>query len=400
MTLSELMPALAANRMSGFLKVQDSPEKIEKALSLGATYSQEVEVLVVIGIGGSSLGVEMLVRYFARGHQVKVFDHLDAEGLTSFVMSQSPETQIGLIYISKSGETVETVSMIYHLEGILMSQKRIVRRRLVITEAKDSTLRQLSKLQGVDFLEIPVEIGGRFSICSPVGIFFLGYFNVMNCEQVVQAVADGLNPNGLAAHLFDYFQLVVERPTQALYFWTYGNRSYPVGLWFQQLWCESLGKATASAKPVAPLIPIEGPSAQHSILQQVSQGQILASHLILSEKALKKGDQGKSNSFGESPIQKQMSAHLGAVYPEVLLQIEAQALQNCLTDDHVSFFVHSIKRADADSLLKFLNAAMLAVAGVGISLGIDPFNQPGVEAIKVYINSQLEAERGSHEASR
>ena len=168
----------------------------------------------------------------------------------------------------------------------------------------------------------------------------------------------------------------LERQEWVTVFWTYVQRLEVLGHWFQQLWSESLGKATTRNGELAPrvstLLPLVGP---HSVLQQLHDGFNDKFILFIREKP-RRGEAIKSD-FGDA-----LSFMSGRTLGE-LLSAECDATVRALHDKNVGSAVIEMPQASPTVLGELLMGLQLVVATLGEYLNVDAFNQPGVEQGKL-----------------
>ena len=123
--------------------------------------------LAIIGMGGSILGAEAIYNFFEARIKKKVyfFNDLNEKKLQDFKRKENFKSVLFII-ISKSGNTIETLSNSFSLNIIKKNSKNII----IITEKKDNSLYNLAKKFNLYFIEHKKNIGGRFSVLSEVGV--------------------------------------------------------------------------------------------------------------------------------------------------------------------------------------------------------------------------------------
>ena len=121
----------------------------------------------IIGMGGSILGIQAVYNFFKKKIKKKVyfFDDIDQEKILNF-KNKNNLKKILFIVISKSGNTVETLSNMFFLKILKKNSNNII----VISENKNNTLFKLSKKLNLFYIEHNNYIGGRYSIFSETGI--------------------------------------------------------------------------------------------------------------------------------------------------------------------------------------------------------------------------------------
>ena len=233
--------------------------------------------IVVIGIGGSTLGTYAIYKFLK--HSKNLSKRLYFLETTDPIDIQSKLDGIDLedtlfVVISKSGTTVETVSIFKYIHSLVKVDKE---NTVIITEY-DSKLNAYAKTNDMKTFEIPKDVGGRFSVFSAVGLLPLAIVGI-DIDELLQGtkdVYDSFFSKG------DYYSRILKK---ARFFTEYKNSfninvlfSYSSRLegfnkWYIQLWGESLGKVdiNSTRQGLTP-IGIIGPIDQHSFLQLIVEG--------------------------------------------------------------------------------------------------------------------------------
>lgn len=241
--------------------------------------SGAIKNIVVIGIGGSSLGikaVDSLLKTKKGERELFFFENSDPVDISRTLSKLTKEESL-FIVISKSGSTIETTSIfktvISHFALDLDGADR--ERVMVITDA-GSSLSQFAGAYGIKEFNIPENVGGRFSVLSAVGIVPLtlaGYDT-----KALLGGADAFLERFLAKeemHLLEkacfYYEHAKQNPINVLF--SYANDLENLTKWYVQLWGESLGKIDAFENSVG-MTPIGliGAVDQHSFLQLLIEG--------------------------------------------------------------------------------------------------------------------------------
>jgi glucose-6-phosphate isomerase len=285
--------------------------------------------------------------------------------------------------VTKSGGTAETLSIFMEIRGLLGRDAPVV----AITDPKKGPLRKLASEKGWRTLPVPPNVGGRFSVLSPVGVFPAEFAGIPT-KAVLQGAAsvrqDFLD-NGsasLAGRIAGAFLSRFEsHPVHV--FMLYSDPLYDTALWFAQLWAESLGKARnlkgeqveTGQTPLA----CRGPADQHSLVQLFMEGPKDKTVTILCEDF----DNGhKPSSKGEFAHVPEM-AYLEGRSPDELRAAEAEATAAALEERGLPVSRISLPCAGGEYLGQMLMAFETATVLCGLAMGINPLDQPGVERGKV-----------------
>ena len=153
---------------------------------------KKYNTIAIVGMGGSILGSEAVYNFLEKKIKKKVyfFNNLDFEKITYFKKKENKSRVLFLI-ISKSGNTLETLSNLLSLKIIKKRSKNII----IITEKKDSFLKQLVDKLNLFYVEHNKYIGGRYSVLSEVGIIpsYLMGVNVLKLRSQIREYLKGKN---------------------------------------------------------------------------------------------------------------------------------------------------------------------------------------------------------------
>lgn len=234
--------------------------------------------IVVIGIGGSSLGTKAVYDFLRYSHEFEknlIFcESTDPVLLNSTFKNLNLEDTLFLI-ISKSGNTIETVSIFKYI----LTKVELDANNFVIISDLNSSLHKLSQDENLPYFEIPSNVGGRFSVLSAVGLVPLAILGVD-----IQALLHGAK--NIKDSFFNQEVMYDAIVNKASFYAKNTNKhninclfSYSESLrsfndWYVQLWGESLGKQQLNSCINVGLTPIGliGPTDQHSFLQLIVEG--------------------------------------------------------------------------------------------------------------------------------
>jgi glucose-6-phosphate isomerase len=344
---------------------------------------------VHIGIGGSALGPEMLLSALGNGAGVEfVFiNNIDPDDLCRKI--DKINIKESLIYVvSKSGTTAETVAAMSIMVNLLskagIGQEQFKDYFVFCTDPEKGELRKLSKEWGVSTLDIPSNVGGRFSVLTPCGLL-PSLFAGIRAQDILEGAED------LKKHLSD---AKIGQEFFALAFWIkelhdqginqtvmmpYSSLLKEYSAWFVQLWAESLGK---NGKGLTP-IPAYGATDQHSQMQLFMEGPKDKVLMLIEVEKFHNDFPLKTDLQGES------FKNLSSFKLSELMKAEFEGTLTALQENgrHVVHLkIPSLQEEYVGQLILF--AECLTVM-MGELLNVDPFNQPGVEAGKKYANQWL-----------
>jgi len=358
----------------GFPKLVDLDDS--EIIDFARTIQGEFEDMIIIGIGGSSLGFEAVANallpynYNAlspdrRGYFPRfwVMDNVDPYKAYWILEHCNPHKTIVLV-VSKSGSTVETAAnFLIVYEWLLKNNVNLKRSVIAITDPKKGDLRNIVSRFGLKSFVVPENVGGRFSVLSSVGIVPLAILGIDIREL----------KNGGRFFIHNGKNINVLMP--------YTSRLKSFAEWFCQLWGESLGKRyTKDGKEVffgsTPVAAI-GSIDQHSQLQLYKEGPF---DKLITFIQLDKHDfnQELNGEWYEN------YRYLTGVDLSRLLNVELQATEVALKKANRVSMKISIDFLDEFSLGYLFMLYEYVVATLGIINNINPFDQPGVEEGKDY----------------
>lgn len=375
----------------GFFHLTSDHSHISKTKEIFEKYKNR-KYFVQIGIGGSALGPQMLIDALGGNTSTKFvwLDNTDADYISDELKKINPRESIFYV-VSKSGGTAETMAAFAICRNLLVrngvSENEFNKYFVFCTDPVKSDLRDLANDKGFDTLPIPSNIGGRFSVFTPVGLLpalFAG-IEIENLfaganEFKVEMLKEDVDNNPLlqsAAHLFYLF---AEQDVTQTILMPYSSKLKSFSHWFVQLWGESLGKYSETTHQNTGLTPIPayGATDQHSQMQLFMEGPN-DKFLFLIEVKNKGTDFKLDNTIGKNSADK-LNGHSINQLLEAQLHGTLQALE-----DRKRNVAHiQIKRNDEKSMGAMVLFFESLTALMGHYLFVDPFNQPGVELGKKY----------------
>ena len=228
---------------------------------------KKFNTIAIIGMGGSILGANAIYDFFRSTIKKKVyfFDDLDENKLSS-LKKKEYLPKILFIIISKSGNTIETLSNTFALNIIKKNSKNII----MISERKNNVLFSLSKKLNLFYIEHKPNIGGRYSVLSEVGIIpaYLMGININRLRSKISDCVDKKNKIYLKKSTTNLVKILKSKKFNSLILLNYAPNLKKLLYWCQQLIAESLGK---QGKGFLPVIS-NAPKDHHSLLQLYLDG--------------------------------------------------------------------------------------------------------------------------------
>jgi glucose-6-phosphate isomerase len=369
-------------------------------------YAEEVrgtfDTVCVVGIGGSALGAWALdcgIRgphpvqgAFSTGHpRLVILDNVDPSFTEAALASMDPRKTLVLV-IAKSGGTAETVSTFLIVRDWMeQSLRRKAASRIVaVTTDGKHDLFELAQKQGYRVFGIPENVGGRFSVLSPVGLLPAALIGV-DIRKLTRGAARATHAcwqpdldQNVALRAAIYQWLLATRKGKVIQVaFPYSNHLWGTAFWFRQLWAESLGKAQnrsgetvhTGQTPVAAL----GTTDQHSQVQLYIEGP--------NDKVFTFWKVARFRAVGRIPkgrVGLPAFDYLAGQSLSKLIDVECRATAAAMVANERPNCTFTLDRVDEEHLGEFLQTMEFETAFMGELLDIDAFNQEGVELGKKF----------------
>ncbi len=338
---------------------------------------KKYKTIAIIGMGGSILGSEAIY-YFLKNKvkkNVYFFNDLDDEKLRKFEKNENPKNVLFLV-VSKSGNTLETISNLLSLNFIKKDSNNII----IITEKRNSFLYSLCESLNLYYIQHKNFIGGRFSVLSEVGIipaYFFGInFNLLRTN--LKKYLKGRNKQFLKESSVKLACLLKQKKINNLIFLNYCSKLEKFLYWGQQLVAESLGKKGNGFLPIVSNMPKD----HHSLLQLYLDGPRDKLFHIFSE------DDKSKKKIKASKFSKKIS-YLNNKTIDKVKTAQKNALARTFTSNKIPFREFKIKEIDEKTLGELFSYFILETVIIGKLLNINPFNQPAVEQVKLFTKKFL-----------
>ena len=332
--------------------------------------------VVIVGMGGSILGAEAI--YFFLKKKIKkkfiFLNNLD-ENKLDLIKKDKKLNQILFIVISKSGNTIETLTNICALKIIKKKSKNII----VITEKKQNQLYSLVKKMDLFHIEHRKYIGGRYSILSEVGMIpaYLMGLNINNFRKNLLKHFKDKNKNYLKDSAIKLVKIINNKKLNNLVFFNYSPELDKFLYWCQQLIAESLGK---KGKGFLPIIS-PAPKDHHSLLQLYLDGPkdklfYIFSSDINNKVKINSKNLDKNYYFLNNSVSKIKTAQKNS-FVEVLKK------------KRIPFREFTIREFSEQTLGELFSYFLLETVIVGKLASLNPFNQPAIEELKINTKKAL-----------
>lgn len=389
--ITDITPFIAKERQTiGFY---DLPE-IDVQPYLDYAKQTTAKDIVIVGIGGSALGTSAVYEFIQSvrplDKKIHILDTTDPIVLKNKLGCVELNDAL-FIVISKSGTTVETIAALKYLVSLVpISDKNYC----VVTDP-DSKLEKFAMHHKLKVFNLDKNVGGRFSVLSAVGLLPLAIVGVD-----IKALLEGAKK--IKNAFFDDSEYCTKIMEKATYYaqhantyninclFSYAESFRQFNAWYVQLWGESLGKKQLKSELHVGLTPVGliGPTDQHSFLQLIVEGKRDKSVTVIKVK----------NFENEVSIPDITLEHIEAL--DVINNLSFSKLINMQADsiiesldqlDDIPLDVIEIDKIDEHSMGMMMYYYELLTALIGKMLGINAFDQPGVEMGKKILKEKLKA---------
>jgi len=354
--------------------------------------------IVVVGIGGSSLGARAIYEFLLPSTSNNYDkDLLFLETVDPLEINHSLKkvdlTDAQFVIISKSGNTIETISLFKYLDSLIEINNTNC---TIISEAK-SNLTKFANNHNIKVFDLAENIGGRFSVFSVVGLVPLAMLgididNLLNgCKRVSDSFFEQT----------DYYKPIIRKARFLVEnkgrfnintIFSYSSSLESFNKWYVQLWAESLGKVNINGTRQA-LTPVAlvGPVDQHSFLQLIMDGVRDKTVTFIKINDLKDSTtipKGTSSKFDILDLEYAE----GLSFNELLNKQADATIQSVEAQKDIPCDVITIRTVDEYNIAKLMFSYQLLVSCIGQFLQINTYDQPGVEHGKIILEDVLKSQ--------
>lgn len=380
----------AGNDFLGWLNLPSSTtaEVLDEIEQAAAVLRANCEYVVCIGIGGSYLGAKAVIEALsdsfaaykpAKGPKVLFAGQNIGEDYLYELQSLLKDKKFGIIVISKSGTTTEPAIAFRILKEMLEKQAgkaEAAKLTIAITDAKKGALRTLATEEGYKTFVIPDNVGGRFSVLTPVGLLPIAVAG-LDIKQLVAGAA----AMETATATDDNIAITYAKTRNALYqagkkieiLVNYNPKLHYVSEWWKQLYGESEGKEHKGIFPAS----VDNSTDLHSMGQWIQDGERSIFETVISVAKQQHETIIPTDDANLDGLNFLAGKHVDEVNKMAELGTTIAHVDGDVPNIHIT--IPALTEFWLGQLLYFFEKA----CGVsGYILGVNPFNQPGVEAYK------------------
>lgn len=347
--------------------------------------------IVVIGIGGSSLGTRAIYEFLLTSnsynkelHFLETTDPLSIQyNLKSIDLENSH-----IVVISKSGTTIETVSIFKYLASLI----KIDSKNCTVVSEKTSKLTTYANSKYIKTFYLDENVGGRFSVFSVVGLVPLAMIGIDidnlldGCKDVCESYFEQKQYYNPIMEKARFFVENKHRFNINVVF-SYSSSLESFNKWYVQLWGESLGKRNINNNKQS-LTPIGliGPIDQHSFLQLIIDGVRDKTITFIKIADFKNKIQIPKNTLdGFEDLE-----YVDNLYFSELINKQADAtIESVQEQNDIPCDIITIDKVDEYNIANLMFTYQLLTSIIGKFVQINTYNQPGVEHGKVILKNKL-----------
>jgi len=399
-TAHESVEAIRRSGEMGFFELPYDSDALAQAQELADQIEGRFENLVIIGMGGSALGARTLrdallgSLWNERSNEERagrprmyILDNVDPAAVLDVVEYLDLRRTLFNV-VSKSGSTAETMALYLVLEGLLIEElgkEKVGEHFVFTTDPENGALRSIAEAEGINSLPIPGNVGGRFSVLSPVGLFPAALAGVdaaallggaARADEYCRTPVLGENAAGLMATLLHVAHSELGASIHVLM--PYSERLRSFSFWFQQLWAESLGKAhdrSGNVVHTGPTpLPAVGVTDQHAQVQLFMEGPLDKVVIFVALTGTQ-----RDMKIGGHRASVPSVAYLGDHTLGQLMDAERRATAEALRRNGRANMTFEIEYLDASTLGELFMLMSVATIYAGALYDVNPLDQQGVE---------------------
>lgn len=359
------------------INISHQENDLDEIVKFSEYIKNNFQYLVVIGIGGSSLGAKTFIS-LKPDSNVVFLENIDSDSC-EFLFKKIDYKNTAFLTISKSGETIECISNTLLLIKIVqekLNKSAIKEHFFFLTEEKENNLLiELAKIFEIKTINHNKNIGGRFSYLSNVGLIpiCVAGFDIKKIRSAAEVVLDYFFQEkdnfilNICAKQYELYNNGIKSSVVMPYTEKLKNLSE----WYRQLWAESLGKNSFGVIPVNAI----GTTDQHSQLQMYMDGARIFFYTFITS------NNRNNNLKITSDFSKKFS-YLNNKTLDEIMTIEAKSTIEVLNRRNLPIRIFEMHEISEASLSQLMMQYILETLVVAKMQNINPFGQPAVEERK------------------
>lgn len=373
----------AGSDFLGWVNLKLDVQELEKIKVAASKIRKQSDVLIVIGIGGSYLGskavIDALSHTFNPKNVIFAGNNMSSDYLND-LLDYIKDKDISLNVISKSGTTIEPVLTFKVLREYIeekYGEDKAKDRIFVTTDKEKGVLKKLADEKGYETFVVPDDIGGRYSVFTAVGLLPIASAGI-NIDRLLDGVYSAEKKYSSLENndCYDYAvarNIMYKKKKKIELLVNYEPKLHYISEWWKQLFGESEGKEEKGIFPAS----VDNTTDLHSMGQYIQEGERILFETVINIKkpyrdftlTCEEGSpdaldylNGKTlNEINHKAMEGTVIAHVNGKVPNIMIEVD------------------KLDEFNLGELLYFFEKA----CGIsGHLLGVNPFNQPGVEAYK------------------
>ena len=373
----------AGSDFLGWVNLKLDVQELEKIKVAASKIRKQSDVLIVIGIGGSYLGskavIDALSHTFNPKNVIFAGNNMGSDYLND-LLDYIKDKDISLNVISKSGTTIEPALTFKVLREYIeekYGEDKAKDRIFVTTDKEKGVLKKLADEKGYETFVVPDDIGGRYSVFTAVGLLPIASAGI-NIDRLLDGVYSAEKKYSSLENndCYDYAvarNIMYKKKKKIELLVNYEPKLHYISEWWKQLFGESEGKEEKGIFPAS----VDNTTDLHSMGQYIQEGERILFETVINIKkpyrdftlTCEEGSpdaldylNGKTlNEINHKAMEGTVIAHVNGKVPNIMIEVD------------------KLDEFNLGELLYFFEKA----CGIsGHLLGVNPFNQPGVEAYK------------------
>lgn len=373
----------AGSDFLGWVNLKIDVQELEKIKVAASKIRKQSDVLIVIGIGGSYLGskavIDALSHTFNPKNVIFAGNNMSSDYLND-LLDYIKDKDISLNVISKSGTTIEPALTFKVLREYIeekYGEDKAKDRIFVTTDKEKGVLKKLADEKGYETFVVPEDIGGRYSVFTAVGLLPIASAGI-NIDRLLDGVYSAEKKYSSLENndCYDYAvarNIMYKKKKKIELLVNYEPKLHYISEWWKQLFGESEGKEEKGIFPAS----VDNTTDLHSMGQYIQEGERILFETVINIKkpyrdftlTCEEGSpdaldylNGKTlNEINHKAMEGTVIAHVNGKVPNIMIEVD------------------KLDEFNLGELLYFFEKA----CGIsGHLLGVNPFNQPGVEAYK------------------
>ena len=373
----------AGSDFLGWVNLKLDVQELEKIKVAASRIRKQSDVLIVIGIGGSYLGskavIDALSHTFNPKNVIFAGNNMSSDYLND-LLDYIKDKDISLNVISKSGTTIEPALTFKVLRKYIeekYGEDKAKDRIFVTTDKEKGVLKKLADEKGYETFVVPDDIGGRYSVFTAVGLLPIASAGI-NIDRLLDGVYSAEKKYSSLENndCYDYAvarNIMYKKKKKIELLVNYEPKLHYISEWWKQLFGESEGKEEKGIFPAS----VDNTTDLHSMGQYIQEGERILFETVINIKkpyrdftlTCEEGSpdaldylNGKTlNEINHKAMEGTVIAHVNGKVPNIMIEVD------------------KLDEFNLGELLYFFEKA----CGIsGHLLGVNPFNQPGVEAYK------------------